>query len=427
MKNFFDDLAREIARGTSRRKVLRLLGASFASLLLPTISLKKASAAVTCGTCKGCDLDKGTCELPCTPTTGQTICTTVSRDGSYLRLAYYLTNHGFISEGMSNTFVFYRSGKLVQSALATSFTNSSSSGQTALIGYVLIPTGDVSVMALVLQNGSPLYALSIDPSGRVVQTVATQTSTSTTRASHNSAGTVRQVHSSAAIPVGIVTPDVTPNTCDNLFDYLCGAVALGGVGCTLVGWGFCAETGPAAIACGLLVAAICGSLSTAACNALKEHYCKCPFNQQLCNGVCCNTCMDCVDNVCHENVLCTEQGLACCNNVCCAEGLICSEGLCVSPNSGCVGATCETFVPCSTNPDCVCVTVAEGGGLCVPGSTACAGLATCPAGACPEGSLCAIGTCCGEPVCVPISLQCPGETSSSRPSLTGGGPTIGHR
>jgi len=98
------------------------------------------------------------------------------------------------------------------------------------------------------------------------------------------------------------------------------------------------------------------------------------------------------------------------------------------PNPECVGASCSTFIQCSSgNPDCICVTTDQGG-LCVPGSTACGGLVVCPNGTadCPTGELCAVNTCCGGPVCVPLELACvldggaaPLRTSSAQPTPTG--------
>ena len=76
----------------------------------------------------------------------------------------------------------------------------------------------------------------------------------------------------------------------------------------------------------------------------------------------------------------------------------------------CAGATCVSFTPCSTNPDCVCGSVTGGGGLCIPGSTPCTSLQACDNNfVCPPGSVCSVDSCCGEPVCIPLSLaaQCP--------------------
>jgi hypothetical protein len=81
-----------------------------------------------------------------------------------------------------------------------------------------------------------------------------------------------------------------------------------------------------------------------------------------------------------------------------------------TPNSPeCEGATCASFTPCSTNVDCVCGSVAGGGGICVPGSTSCESLQLCDNLACPPGSVCTVESCCVDPVCVPLSVtaECP--------------------
>ena len=85
-------------------------------------------------------------------------------------------------------------------------------------------------------------------------------------------------------------------------------------------------------------------------------------------------------------------------------------------NPACVGATCATFIACSTNPDCVCVTLSTGSGFCVPGSTSCAIIGPCGEGnTCPAGSVCAVNTCCATPVCLPNDLgaQCAAGTSQA--------------
>jgi hypothetical protein len=97
-----------------------------------------------------------------------------------------------------------------------------------------------------------------------------------------------------------------------------------------------------------------------------------------------------------------------------------------TPAPECRGATCATFVPCSgSNPDCVCVSTDQGLGFCVPGSTACAPLLDCP---CPPGSVCAVDTCCGRPVCIPLGLtdQCPRTNSNANATReSSGAGTIG--
>jgi len=85
-----------------------------------------------------------------------------------------------------------------------------------------------------------------------------------------------------------------------------------------------------------------------------------------------------------------------------------------SPNPECEGAQCGTFVPCNVPNSCtqpICATTAEGGGVCLEGTTACAGLTPCPIGnECLPGAICAINTCCGINVCVP-------PRRSARPAL----------
>ena len=98
-----------------------------------------------------------------------------------------------------------------------------------------------------------------------------------------------------------------------------------------------------------------------------------------------------------------------------------------NPNPECRGASCGNFLPCSSNPDCVCTTTSTGGGFCVPGSTSCGSLTACDAnGGCPAGSLCAVNTCCGTPVCVPTALTCPPSTDGAKAATRASVPgTIG--
>ncbi len=90
-------------------------------------------------------------------------------------------------------------------------------------------------------------------------------------------------------------------------------------------------------------------------------------------------------------------------------GIPCSSGICASPE--CEAATCETFVLCQGDPDCVCVSLAGGGagGVCVIGATPCGELTLCPGGVgdCAPGEVCAVDTCCVDPVCVRQSDFCP--------------------
>lgn len=102
------------------------------------------------------------------------------------------------------------------------------------------------------------------------------------------------------------------------------------------------------------------------------------------------------------------------------------------PDPECAPAQCGTFVECSSaNPDCVCISCEQGGGVCVPGSTSCASLTRCNSQAdCPSDSCCTHNSCCGgnPGVCVPFSLrdQCKDTAPASRRSSSRG-PTIASR
>jgi hypothetical protein len=89
---------------------------------------------------------------------------------------------------------------------------------------------------------------------------------------------------------------------------------------------------------------------------------------------------------------------------------------CLGPNPECQPATCSNFVPCNGiagTKSCgtpVCASTAGGGGVCVEGSTQCAGLSDCTTSAdCPKAGICAVNSCCGRPVCVPRSAFCSGQ------------------
>jgi hypothetical protein len=411
--NIFDDLTREVAKGTSRRDVLRRLGAGLAGMLLVSLGVKKAGAAVSCGTCQACDLDTLTCGLPCSPASaGQTLCTMASSDGSYLRLASHLTNNGFASVGVSDSILLYQSGALFQSVLATNFQNPSVPGEIAFIAYAVSPQGSITPLAVVLQSGIPSYALSVDYDGRIVQTAATHTSNSSEPdALPQGAGGVQKFHPHASTTGIYRDAVVSPETCDIIIDIVAGVVVLGAVVCYAVGAAACAAEAPATallgvVPCSIAVGALCGLASYGAVEAAKATICTCPLNEQNCNGVCCGPCMDCLNNTCVPNVTCSRTGMGpCCgNNQCCAEGLICdaTSNTCTSPDSSCDGAFCGSFTDCNVTEDCQCYTIAEGGGQCAVNSF-CDEIPTCSTSAdCGSGYVCAIGSCCDIPVCLPI-------------------------
>lgn len=437
----FDDLARAIANGISRRDALKRMGTGLAGLLLSSMGIRRvAAAAVTCGACQVCDLDTNTCGLPCTPASaGSSLCTKVSQDGSYLRLVNYLISKGFQSAGPADTVLFYQAGLPSGSGLSTNFASMSVPGVSANILYAVSSNEDLVIFAVVSQNDVPAYALNIDPSGRVIQSVFNQ------GISSDSAS----VQSGSAIKENAVKPLVNlQSLCNDLSTIICGYVATGFINCALKASVICAvASGPEEEAplpfCEFIVINLCRAKNFATCKALAAATCTCGPNY-ACNDPaypgCCPPCMDCVDNMkCTPRQKCSDAAPGirccvdqCCNNICCAEGQTCVNGVCTSPNPGCTGATCETFVPCSTNPDCVCGSVEEGGGLCVPGSTQCATLTTCVnTGDCAAGSLCLIQTCCGVGVCVPTSLTCPPQATTNARSnaaqKAATGPTIGHR
>ncbi len=414
--NLFDELARSLAAGTSRRQILRGLVTGLTGIVLSSLGFKSGKAAALtpiCGTCQACDIDSGTCGMLCNPVTaGQTLCNQAGRDGSYLRLAYYLTTHGFAPTGASNSIQLLQTGTLIQSVLATTFANSSVSAQTAFITYSVSPKGDVTPAAFVLQNGAALYALSVGPNGQIVQTVATHTSSNASSSDSLSALALNGAIDRTS--VSVLHPAISQALCGRIVDVVCGVVALG-LACYFIGDALCAAEGLGtaligAIPCGMAVTVLCGLGDYATCEAAKDHICACPFNEQSCNGICCGPCMDCVNGACvpGSNVSSCQSGV-CCNGQCCAPGFVCSNGTCTSANQ-CIGAVCGSFTPgcLFDNQECFCGEIAGGGGVCWCNAF-CDEVPTCTTSAdCPSGSVCAIDTCCAIPVC--LSICTPGCT-----------------
>jgi hypothetical protein len=99
------------------------------------------------------------------------------------------------------------------------------------------------------------------------------------------------------------------------------------------------------------------------------------------------------------------------------------------PNPECIGADCANFSNCGANAAalCVCFTT-DIGGFCL-GSEPCADLVRCPNGTgdCPAGTVCLIGSCCGENVCSHLSLADACNTPGAAPARSAGGLTTSGR
>jgi hypothetical protein len=106
---------------------------------------------------------------------------------------------------------------------------------------------------------------------------------------------------------------------------------------------------------------------------------------------------------------------------CCATSACATS--CASPGQ------CGGFSSCGQGGDCVCATLAEGGGTCGHGGTPCAGIQRCTATSqCPSGYSCWATSCCGGfGVCVPICNPVgPAPQSTQRAQSAVSGPTVAH-
>jgi hypothetical protein len=411
VSHFIDTLARRFAGASSRREALQQLGAGIGGLFFSSLGLNSAAAVTLCGTCQACDLDGGTCTTTCPDGTAKSLCDQNRQDGSYIRLSNFLESQGYTRHGKWDSVLFYEGGALNMSTLSANFV--AASKQTAQIVRSVSPEGDVTTYGMMFDDGVVTFALSVDPDGRIVQTVSNY---------GNGLG-------SGGAPGH--SPD--QSTCRAAWKEACQFVEGNEkLDCRLLAAKVCirlkSRNGYVLAGCFLAIDLGCYELKKYGCKYIEDHLCPCDFNIPSCNGTCCGPCEICQGGTCVANTNCPNGG-QCCNNQCCAPGYTCKDGVCTSPSTQCNGATCDTFVPCSAeNSDCVCVTVSDGGGFCVPGSTACDGLDLCPDGLCPPGSLCAIGTCCGDPVCIPESLQCPTDPLYAHVARAAArGPTIAHR
>ena len=114
----------------------------------------------------------------------------------------------------------------------------------------------------------------------------------------------------------------------------------------------------------------------------------------------------------------------CCVAICAIDPFCCDiewDGTCAAeaaadpvncpqcaPPGECVGGTCKGGFPDCGDPGCGCITRTDGSGFCT-GPSPCPDLTLCPLGDgdCPPGFVCAIDTCCVDPVCVPACGSVP--------------------
>jgi hypothetical protein len=94
-----------------------------------------------------------------------------------------------------------------------------------------------------------------------------------------------------------------------------------------------------------------------------------------------------------------------------------------SPDPECEAATCETFIPCENPGGCgdpICVSIVEGGGVCVEGSTGCEDSVPCETSDdCLDG-FCVKDTCCGISVCTTEAIRCDGSSDGVEAAAAAG-------
>ena len=163
---------------------------------------------------------------------------------------------------------------------------------------------------------------------------------------------------------------------------------------------------------------LCVPTSKKVCRAFCDGVCTDTDNDPNNCGACGTTCAAgsaCTDgecaSLCGNRVLDGDEACDPPGSTCGTNGTCSPDCTCHGPNPECMGAMCGTFTPCNPGTPCalpVCATTAEGGGLCIEGTTSCDGLASCATSAdCLSGEICAVQSCCGVPVCIPVPAFCP--------------------
>jgi len=102
---------------------------------------------------------------------------------------------------------------------------------------------------------------------------------------------------------------------------------------------------------------------------------------------------------CTASILTDSQNCGACGKAC-AAGQICENGVC--SDGECDAQTCDTgFKNCGNSDNCFCFTDSNGRGFCAQNEI-CSGLKSCTTNDdCGKGNICAIKSCCVDPVCLP--------------------------
>jgi hypothetical protein len=269
------------------------------------------------------------CEAPCAP---QTLYEQANQDGTYSRLADYLTDDGFVADGSPKPIVYQEDGNLVRSQLSSSYSHPTRTNELATLYYHVEATGETLAFAAVWdsQEQTLLYLLisdgtglvqKVDPSTTPQQTDMPSTGSITAAAKACESGELSSCLQNAAlalalcllkdcvIPAGpkVIPPCIPPN------NPLCA---------------FCVAK------CAAVAAILAGVCSLNHGCGASTLFCS--------NNVCCGI---------------TEEG--CGGNTCCTSDKTCCDGSCVTlrpddtDNCGGCGRVCPEGFSC-TDRQCTC-------------------------------------------------------------------------
>jgi hypothetical protein len=123
-----------------------------------------------CGNCQVCDLDSGTCGLPCSdPCTARSLRTQANSNADYQKLFGFLGTQGF-SHDYDQAIILRQSGAAIGSGFEAHF-GTSSAGDEALLSYGLDAGGKSTILALVRQQSSVQYVLCVDGNGVISKVI----------------------------------------------------------------------------------------------------------------------------------------------------------------------------------------------------------------------------------------------------------------